>query len=211
MFKVEGLKQTMDDDITEEEGSPDQGQIPSDTQSSQGRMLFGSSPLPSRELRLLHPTPSNMLTLYELYLENCDPMSKFLHAPTLRKMVAHASTNVHNIPTATYVEALLFAIYYAAVTSLTEEECFQWFQEARDHLLARYRTGTEGALANADLLNSRELGTLQALLVFLVSVFRESVHPILCLASNILFILLNMKIAMLIIMLTLNLDKCSHK
>lgn len=168
MLKVDGLKQTMDE-YSDEEDAHDSDNTPSDTQSSQHIPLFGSSPLPSKELRLLHPSPNNMSILCNIYVENCDPMAKFLHIPSLRKLVAHASANVYDIPSGHYVEALLFAMYYAAITSLTEEECLQWFPEGKQHLLARYRMGTETALANADLLNTREMGTLQALLVFLVS------------------------------------------
>jgi len=157
------------DEVSDDEYMPDLGLTPSDTQSSHMSMLFGSSPLPSAELRLLHPSPSNMSTLCDLYIKNCDPMFKVLHTPSLRNLVAHATSNVQNIPSGNYVEALLFALYYAAITSLTQEECLQWFQDGRDRLLARYRTGTETSLANADMMNTKEMGTLQALLIFLVS------------------------------------------
>ena len=80
-----------------------------------------------------------------------------------------AATNIDAIPSGNYVEALLFAMYYAAVTSLTEEECLQNFDDARSSLLARYRSATESALSNADLLSTKEIGTLQALAIFLVS------------------------------------------
>ena len=64
---------------------------------------------------------------------------------------------------------MLFAMYYAAITTLTNEQCLQHFHDGRDSLLAKYRAGTERALANADFLNTTELGILQALAMFLVS------------------------------------------
>lgn len=140
--------------------------------NSHNSVLFGSSPMPCKELRVLHPSPQQMSVLGTFYARNCDPMFKVLHIPCLEKFILNASTNVQEIPQGNYVEALLFAVYYCAVTSLTQEECLQHFHDGRQNLLARYRTGTETALANADMLNTTELGTLQALVIFLVSL-----HP----------------------------------
>ncbi len=154
-----------------------QGETPESVQSSpngwngHNSVLFGSVPAPSKDLRLLHPSPQHMSLLGTFYSQNCDPMFKVLHIPSLEKLILNASSNIHEIPYGNYVEAMLFAVYYCALTSLTQEECLQHFHEAREHLLARYRTGTETALANADLLNTTELGTLQALVIFLVSLY----------------------------------------
>lgn len=135
---------------------------------------FGSAPAPSKDLRQLHPSPQHMSLLGTFYARNCDPMVKVLHIPSLEKLILNASSNIQEIPYGNYVEAVLFAVYYCALTSLTQEECMQHFHEAREHLLARYRTGTEAALANADLLNTTELGTLQALVIFLVSLYQHA-------------------------------------
>ena len=165
--QVEGLKQTMDD-VSDEEGTQESGQTPSDTQSPKP-MIFGSSPLPSADLRMLHPNPTYMSALCEIYIENVDPMAKCLHTPSLRNLVSHAGANIQGIPPNSYVEALLFAMYYAAITSLTHEECLQQFNDGRELLLARYKMGVETALSNANLLGSAEMGTLQALVIYLVS------------------------------------------
>lgn len=161
----------MDDDSEEEEDSQLSGQSPIETSNSQSSILFGSSPLHQRELRLLHPPPTQLTALFCFYQTNVDPMAKILHIPSLRKLVMSASANVDAIPSGNYVEALLFAMYYAAITSLTEEECSHNFRDGRNSLLARYRSGTESALSNADLLSTKEIGTLQALVIFLVSTF----------------------------------------
>ncbi len=68
------------------------------------------------------------------------------------------------------MEALLFAVYYSAITSLTPEQCVQMFQSEKDLLLTKYRRGVEVALGKADFLNTTDLVTLQALVLFLVSV-----------------------------------------
>lgn len=161
----------MDDDSDEEQDSQLSGQSPAETSISQSSVLFGSSPLRQRELRLLHPSSAQIIALFHYYQKNVDPMVKILHTPSLRKLVMSASTNKDAIPSGNYVEALLFAMYYAAITSLTQEECLQNFHDGRNSLLARYRSGTESALSNADLLSTQEIGTLQALVIFLVSIF----------------------------------------
>ncbi len=160
------------DDVSDEEGhTPEPIQTPFTGWNAHNSVLFGSSPVPSKELRLLHPSPQQMSILGSFYARNCDPMFKVLWIPGLEKLILNASANVQEIPYGNYVEALLFAVYYCAVTSLTQEECLHHFQDAREHLLARYRTGTETALACADMLNTKELGTLQALVIFLVSLY----------------------------------------
>ena len=60
-------------------------------------------------------------------------------------------------------------MYYAAVSAMTPAQCRSHLQEDKDVLLDRYRTATEIALANANILLSSDLITLQALVIFLVS------------------------------------------
>ena len=160
----------MDDDSDEEEDSQISGQSPADASTSHSSVLFGSSPISQKELRLLHPSPDQLSSLFYYYSQNVDPMAKILHIPSLRKLVVGAAANIDAIPSGNYVEALLFAMYYAAVISLTQEECLHNFHEERKSLLARYRTGTESALSNANLLCTKEIGTLQALCIFLVRI-----------------------------------------
>lgn len=174
----------MDDIYDEEEHSPEPSHTPSEIRDAHTSMLFGSKPIPPQKLRLLHPSPQHMNTLGNLYARNCDPMFKTLHIPSLEKLILHASNNFQEIPYGNYVEALLFAVYYCAVVSLRQEECLEYFQDRKEHLLVRYRSGTETALANADMLNTKELGTLQALVIFLVSGILTSEKSVLVLLQR---------------------------
>lgn len=74
------------------------------------------------------------------------------------------------------MQALMFAMYFAAITSLTAEECMVIFREQKQQLLARYRFGTEQALVQADILNSMEMVTLQALVIYLVRTIPRGPH-----------------------------------
>ena len=157
----------MDDVSDEEDSTPKSG---SDAQTPQSATVFGSTLSAPKDLRLLHPSPAQISHLCTLYIENVDPMFKVLHVPTLRNMVTDAISNVDVIPSGTYVECLLFAMYYAAVTTLTVEECLKYFQDGKESLLAKYRAGTERALSNADMLLECDMETLQALSIYLVSI-----------------------------------------
>ena len=125
--------------------------------------------VPRPGLLVCHPSSSQMLILYHFYLNNFDPLFKILHAPTLRRYVEDASTHIDQIHNNKSKEALLFAMYYAAVSAMTPAQCMNHLQEDKEMLLERYRTATELALANANILLSADLITLQALVIFLVS------------------------------------------
>ena len=157
----------MDDDSDEEDSTP---RSVSDAHTPQSAAVFGSTLSAPKDLRLLHPTPAQISQLCALFIENVDPMFKVLHIPSLRKIVSDAISNVEMIPSGTYVEALLFAMYYAAVTTLTREECLETLHDGKESLLARFKAGTERALSNADFLCECDLGTLQALTVFLIAI-----------------------------------------
>ena len=68
------------------------------------------------------------------------------------------------------LEALRFAVFYAATTSLTAPECQHKLGEDRATLLARFRCATELALARADFVNTTEMSTLQALVIFVIAI-----------------------------------------
>ena len=74
------------------------------------------------------------------------------------------------------MQALMFAMYFAAITSLAPDECMIQFGENKEDLLKRYRFGTEQALVQAELLNSMEMVTLQALVIYLVCVPSYAQH-----------------------------------
>lgn len=153
----------------DEEESP----IPGESESSNSPMAHSAwilgHDLQQTGLRSLHPSPSQILMLCNIYVDNVDPIFKVTHVPTFKRTVLDASNSLDNIVGGKSMEALLFAMYYAAVTSLPPEKCKHFFQEDKETLLQRYRSGTEVALTNADLLTGADMTTLQALVIFLVS------------------------------------------
>lgn len=117
--------------------------------------------------------------LCTFFIENFDPLFKVLHIPTLKKSVIEASSDIENISGDRNMEALLFAMYCAGVTTLTPEKCTEFLQEDKETLLTRYRHGAEQAFANADLFTSSDMVLLQALVIFLVSPVKFSMRTLL--------------------------------
>ncbi|KAJ9614712.1 hypothetical protein H2204_014520 [Knufia peltigerae] len=134
--------------------------------SHQG-FLFGYSSI-MLDLRELHPSPSQIFILWEVFKENVDPVVRILHRPTTKTILMNAASSLDRVSRP--AEALLFSIYYGAVVSMTHEQCRQLLDEDKEMLLKRYRFATEQALARADFLNSSSLMCLQAFAFFLVFV-----------------------------------------
>jgi hypothetical protein len=72
------------------------------------------------DLRPLHPLPSQIPFIWQVYSENVHPILKIVHMPTMSKLIKDLRNNLDTLTPAT--EALMFSIYYAAITSLEEDE-----------------------------------------------------------------------------------------
>lgn len=151
---------TSDDDFEEYES-------PSDKFSSHQGFIFGYSSL-KVDLKSLHPSPSQIFILWEVFKENVDPVVRLLHRPTAKNILINAASSVDKVSKP--AEALLFSIYFGAVVSLTPDQCRQLLDEDKADLVKKYRFATEQALARAGFLNSSSLMCLQAFVFFLVFV-----------------------------------------
>ena len=96
-----------------------------------------------------------------------NPLLKLFHAPTVQQLILEATGNLDNVSKG--IEALMFATYLSAVTSLDDADCETIFGETKPTLWAKYKHGAEHALICADLLKSSDLIILQAFVLFLVS------------------------------------------
>jgi len=100
-----------------------------------------------------------------------DPLVKVIHAPSMEPTILEANGCLDKIHRG--LEALLFAVYYGAVTSMWPEECRAQFGEEKSDLLIRYRFGVEQALARADFLQTDEIIVVQAFVIFLICLRRN--------------------------------------
>lgn len=85
----------------------------------------------------------------------------------MQQLIIEASSNLVHISPG--MEALMFAIYLSAVMSLQEDECQKLMGEPAPVLIQRFSLSTQQALVNARFLKSVDIFTLQAFVLFLVS------------------------------------------
>jgi len=128
--------------------------------------MLGYTPS-SNSVQHLHPPPDLIFKLWQLFLENVNPMTKVVHQPTLQVSIAQASGALESIPKG--LEALMFSIYSSAVFSVSDDECQMTFGESRRTLLSRYRHGTRKALARAKFLGTTDIVVLQAFVIYLLT------------------------------------------
>ncbi len=118
-------------------------------------------------LTSLHP-PSTQIPIYwKIYLENCEVLLRVLHTPAAKLIVNEAQKDASNLSRSN--ELLMFAIYFAAITSMTPEEVYTSFGGDRAVLLSRYEMAVQRALVNAGFLNSQDSKILQGFVLYLVS------------------------------------------
>lgn len=113
-----------------------------------------------------HPPAVQIFQLWQIYLDNVNPLLKVTHTPTLQGQLIEAAANPSKI--AKPLEALLFSIYFMAIVSLTDEEVRETFKEEKSRLMSKYHRGTQQALINAGFMRSSDLVVLQAFVMYLV-------------------------------------------
>ncbi|KAF2492577.1 hypothetical protein BU16DRAFT_513756 [Lophium mytilinum] len=146
----------------------------SDLEASDDDFRFLLSSQQKSNARSRHPPPERILQLWQIFVENIDPLTKIVHVPTLRPAIQKAASSIGTIPRS--FEALVFAIYSVAVMSLKDEECEERLGEPRKILLSRYNSATKVALSRAKFMGTTNLVVLQALVLHILSV-RDVYEP----------------------------------
>ncbi len=132
--------------------------------------IFGRSsdtPTQAATLEDLQPSPAQIFRLWQIYLEQVNPLTKIIHVPTLQPLVVEAANGSQNVPQG--VRTLLFSIYTMAAVSLSEDECKDLLGYSRGEALQRFSNGVRQSLIQANFLKTYDLETLQALVIYLVS------------------------------------------
>ncbi|KAL8715737.1 MAG: hypothetical protein Q9220_000404 [cf. Caloplaca sp. 1 TL-2023] len=135
-------------------------------------LLFGFND--TDDIKSLHPPHINIFRLWQTYLNCVYPMTMLFHAPTVQQQILDASSDLESVSES--MEALMFAIYYAAVVALTPEECELMFGTPQPVVVKKYMFATQRALNAAKLLKSLDLTVLQALVIFL-NASRHMIDP----------------------------------
>ncbi|KAI1758686.1 hypothetical protein GGR53DRAFT_472111 [Hypoxylon sp. FL1150] len=119
-----------------------------------------------------HPSAIQIFQLWQIYLNNVNPLLKLTHTPTLQVRIIEASANLDKVSRP--LEALMFSIYLMAITSIDEQECQATFNESRMILLAKYQWAAQQALLNAGFMRNPDLTVLQAYLLYLIGIRQYS-------------------------------------
>lgn len=73
------------------------------------------------DIRELHPLPSQVPFLLDVFKENVNTAVQIVHMPTINKMARRSrGSDINKLTPAN--EALMFSIYYAAITSMEEDD-----------------------------------------------------------------------------------------
>ena len=131
-------------------------------------LVFFGARVANLDLSTLHPDPVQIFQLWQLYLDNINPLLKVTHVPSLQSRIIEAVGNLSSISKT--LEALMFSIYCSAILSLQADECQTIFGSSQNDLLARYRFGCQQALLSSGFLRSDDPDCLTALLLYLVSI-----------------------------------------
>ncbi|KAJ5289450.1 uncharacterized protein N7443_009703, partial [Penicillium atrosanguineum] len=129
-------------------------------------------PRPNVEISTLHPDQAQIFCLWQIYLDNVNPLLKVTHTPTLQRRIIDAVVDLTNVnPT---LEALMFSIYCAAMMSLEEATCQSTFGSPKKDLLAGYQFACQQGLAKCRVWQCTDLDGLTAWFLYLISVRPQS-------------------------------------
>lgn len=167
--QIAEMRDILDDPTDDEDDYPSPGSGSSASANHQGFIFSFSSTILS--LRNFHPPANQVLKYWEVYKENVDPLVKILHRPSTEKKLSDAAIDLDHISKP--LECMMFSIYFAAVTSLSDEECMNKTGMERESALKKYRFAFEQSMARAGFLSTTELIILQAFAIFLICVRRH--------------------------------------
>ncbi|KAL4911505.1 hypothetical protein BDW74DRAFT_184808 [Aspergillus multicolor] len=119
------------------------------------------------DLIFLYPELCQIFQLWQIYLDNVDPLLKVTHTPTLQAQIVDAVSHLDNINPD--LEALMFSIYCMGISSLASEECETRLGLPKQALLARYQSACQQALVNYGFLRSDDRNCLLAYFLYLIS------------------------------------------
>lgn len=144
-------------------GAPSEGFL------NAGDFLLNSAAIHSTaELKALHPKPLIIFRLWQVFLDNINPLTKLIHAPTVQQRLLDASAKLEDI--SKEWEALMFAIYLSAIQSMSADECQSTMGESKGILIRRYHPAVRSALLRANFTSSLDILLVQAFALYLLSV-----------------------------------------
>ena len=121
---------------------------------------------------LLHFLPSRVAAdrLMGQYYEVVHPMCRIVHWPSFEHQYEVFWNDIlAGIEPTFSLQAICFAAMFSAVVSMSEDTILQDFGVSRSSMVENFQLGTETALSRAKFLRSTKIETLQALVMYMVS------------------------------------------
>ncbi|KAE8555772.1 hypothetical protein EYB25_000470 [Talaromyces marneffei] len=112
--------------------------------------------------------------LGDTYFTNVDPIFKIIHRPTTLSYIANSTRNFSAPPNNNAAELLMLCMYFAAISSMSPEDCQNTFHQDPQTLLPKFRRSAELAFARENLLITDEFAVLQAFAIYLFTLRAHS-------------------------------------
>lgn len=122
---------------------------------------------------LNEPSPELSQRLCTIFCANVDDLFKVFHQPTLRNFMLHGAPYHGQEPNTPANKTVKAAVWFSAVNTMSEDECRTVLGQTRPDALQQYKRIADLALAQADLMNTTDLATLQAFTTYLVGLERD--------------------------------------
>lgn len=159
LSQVAGIREIISSEVISSEEND-----PWDVPSHRSDPLQISMPGPT--LRCDYPLRGEVTaTLVDIYEQRIDPILKVIHMPSLRKSLLDKRW-----PDTVVQQAVLSAVQFSATCVLGEAECSERLGEQKSSLCQQFKMQTEALLSAADLYTDSGLTSLQAFVIYLVSV-----------------------------------------
>ncbi|KAK4579941.1 hypothetical protein LTR86_000142 [Recurvomyces mirabilis] len=170
--EVQAIRDALEDEETEVDSTPPDSTAPQGAHINSNDFDFLIAPAGAIYIvpgALTEPSPIMQRELINEYFSNVNPMLKIMHEPTVRALLEEGAPYLGHEASACCNKALRAVIWYAATNSATEKHCMDHYGQSRADMMNQYRRSVDVHLAQADLMNTTDLATLQALTIYLAS------------------------------------------
>lgn len=111
--------------------------------------------------------PLKLRALWSVFKDNVAPLIVILHKPSIEAILDEYSANPDSALQPEQ-DALFLTICFAAVVSMTPQQCLSVLSDSHDVCVHQYRVAVEHALARANLVSTQDMRALQAAVLYLL-------------------------------------------
>ncbi|KAJ6084420.1 C6 transcription factor [Penicillium sp. IBT 16267x] len=117
--------------------------------------------------------PSKLQALWRVFRDNVAPLIAILHKASIELILDEYCANPGSFLQPEQ-EALILAICFAAVVSMTPQQCLFILSDSHDVCVHEYHVVVEHALAGANLIGTQDMRVLQAAVLYLLCLRQRS-------------------------------------